>query len=170
MGNPALKRSEAMETQPEAISIELSLDLLSLDGRVKAAAELWQAWADEEDRDADCEAFARHMLNRALDGSGTVLVAFTEMGRAVGMISLGWDYDPAKSRRRCIAERLYVVEDYRDRSVWRALADGARAYAWLVAADEYVVSCRADSHLRRRYEQEGFRVTDYILKKSVNDV
>lgn len=149
---------------PEDISVELSMALLDLDGKLRAACDLWEAWGLEEGRVPDIQAFAHNVLTHALNQTGMVLVAYSEYGLPVGMVSVGWDYDPAKSRTRMIVERLYVLPEYRDKTVFRALRDGLRVVATLVDVGELVVSCRAGSHLQKVYEAEGFEVTDYIMK------
>lgn len=159
------RRSWGVSEPREALSVELSTALVDLDGKLAAACELWRLWGQEEGRQVDEVGFAREVVSRTLTGTGTVLVAFTEAGRPVGMVSIGWDYDPARSRKRVMAERLFVIPEYRNRSVWDALHAAGLVYAYLVGGDEHVVSCRAGSRLQSAYEARGFRVTDYVLKR-----
>jgi GNAT superfamily N-acetyltransferase len=143
------------------------MNLLDQARNLEGGALLWHAWAREEGRlHVDVDGFVNEVCGWMRDGRGVLIVAHID-DEPVGMVSIHINHDTAKGRLRAVGERLYVLPEYRNNTVFKHIWAAAELFSILVDAREEVISCRYGSYLQGVYERAGFKPTDVLLKREV---
>jgi hypothetical protein len=158
--------SARSDGKDRTVEITLSMNLLDQADNLRAGSILWEKWGAEEGRTVDTDRFVNEVAGWMREGRGLLIVARVD-DEPVGMVSLHFNYDTAKSRVRIMGERLYVVPEHRDMTVFHAIFDAGEMVSILIGAAEEVISCRYGSHLQNAYERRGFVPTDVLLKREV---
>lgn len=158
------RRSWAVSEPAEPIHVELSANLMDQLLYLAHAKVLFAAWAEEDRREADLEAYTRGLGREMLNGEAVLVLAFAN-GKPAGMVCAWVNYNVANGRRRLHLDRLYVLPEYRGLGILRQLKEAGEVLVEMLECTEQVLSCAYGSYLQGIYESWGFTPSDVVLRR-----
>jgi len=119
-------------------------------------------------------AYADGMLEESAQNSGAVLVATSDGGTAIGLLTC-WRAEDATditvvpvARVHLYIAELFVVESWRGRHVGAALLAAAEAHARSLGIAQVTIgSLATNASARRAYAKAGFEEYEILLRKRV---
>lgn len=161
MGQPA------MQPDPPEIVVEAGIDRRQLEGLL----ELHKLWAEEEyGNHLNVDVWAHNTTGKVGSGQWTPAIAWCG-DEAVGTVEVFIQDDAAALERRAYGDQAFVREAWRGAGVYRALYEAVHSIARLMGATEGCIPVgatdEAGKFLKPMYEKEGYRVTGYLLRRTL---